>query len=539
MERNYTDFQEITRRFDICSVRKYHDLYLECDVLQLADIFEDVRKSLAETHKIDICNYIGLPSATWNAFLIATPSLKIPLYSSTKFAEFFESMIRGGVTSAPLRYAKRDDTHSIIYLDVNGLYPFVMQEYPYPKAPMVWEEGEKFPQDGDLNKFLLDYYFPTLESAGRGACLCVDLVIPKERHDYWDQFPPAPEHRTISGEYYDENGQLYPFLQRWSEINDEKIGKFKGLVGTLYDKKEYGVHWRVLRWYITHGLVVTKIYFAVSFGEEKYLAPYISRNISLRNERSDELGKIVYKLISNALYGKTMENKFNRTKYKIIEHGDKLKLLFEGGNMSSIIPINENFSIVKMNGDVVILDKPTYIGACVTEYAKLHMYELFYDKLMGLFGEKGIELVYTDTDSFIIRVEHVPGMTAEELFKYIDDHIPGLFGKIGGQVKSETGTDLIDEVIALRSKVYSYKTISGKVGKRAKGTTRAAQETSLTWEEFKKTLLELHTSIAVNSVFKKRAFTITTEELMKVALSANDGKRRILDDGIHTHSFGY
>lgn len=537
LRQNLPLFKDVCRVFHIGNSRDYHDLYLTCDVMQITDVFLKARQTLFETHHIDIAKYIGMPGASWAAFLKMNPDMELPLYRETRFAEFFSYMTRGGVTSAALRYAESDDMHSIIYLDVNGLYPYVMQQYKYPTGEMVWRTFDDV--SCRYNAFLLNTYFKHLEEEGRGACLCVDLHIPDEVKEKSDQFPFAPEHRLLKDCYFDADGEMYPFLRRWSEANNgEQMKSFYGLVGTLYDKDHYGVHWKLLQWYIRHGVVVTNIHFAVEFDEGDYLKEYVSLNISIRNTRSDELGKMVYKLLGNSIYGKTFESPFNRGTFLIIRDEDKLRGLLEEGNISSITPLEGGNCIVKVDSEEVVLDKPTYIGACVTEYAKLHMYTLFYDKLGRIF--KDLQLVYTDTDSFIIRVGHPrPGMTPHDLFEYIEENEPGLIGKNGGQLKSETGEDLIKEVIALRSKLYAYITESGKIGKRAKGTTAAAQEAELTWDAYKQALLELRAVPTHNMQFQRRGFKIRSVELVKQSISVNDGKRYIEEDGIHTHAWGW
>ena len=140
--------------------------------------------------------------------------------------------------------------------------------------------------------YFLENICKVLEDTGRGCCLSVDLHIPKSIKQLTDQFPFAPEHKLLNDCYLDEEGGLYPFFKKWSEANDGSlIQPFKGLVGTLYDKKNYGVHWRLLKFYVEHGLVITKIDFGVFFDEGDYLKDYVQLNINLRNQRSDELGK--------------------------------------------------------------------------------------------------------------------------------------------------------------------------------------------------------------------------------------------------------
>lgn len=536
LREQYKTVERIFTDFDVSCARDYHDIYLRCDVMQLADVFLGAIHTLWESHHIFLPEYLGMPGASWAAFLRHDPTLSIPLYTNTIFAEFFHDMTRGGVTSAPLRHAVADSTHSIIYLDVNGLYPYVMQAYKYPCGYMLWVNFGDDAQH-DCNRYLQENIFPDLERNGEGMCITVDLHYTRELKDYTDDYPFAPEHRVIYDEYFGEGQE---FLRNWSVANnDEKMKAFRGLVGTLYDKKQYTVHWRLLKWYIEHGLIVTKIYWGVRFEEGDYLAGYVRKNIEIRNTRKDELGKMVYKLMGNSIYGKTFESPFKRGAFEIVCDEAKLQGMIEEGNIATITPIDDLGWVVKMDGEEIVLDKPTYIGACVVEYAKLHMYELFYDKLKKLFAE--VRLVYTDTDSFIVQVSHPPELEdSKALFAYIKEKSPDLIGGIGGQVKSETGEDdTIAEVIALRSKVYAYKTKHGKIGKRAKGTTKAAQEMQLDWEEYKRVLEELKSKSTENMQFVRTRFSIATKTMNRQSLSANDGKRSICPNGVDTHAWGF
>lgn len=546
LQKNYSDTVNVIKTFHCQNARDYHDLYLCCDVLQLADVFNRSMDILWESHHIHLTKYLGMPSASWAAFLRFDPNMEIPLYEDTFYAEFFKGMIRGGITSAALRYAKSDERHSIIYLDVNGLYPYVMQAYKFPCGkfnfvPLGWTR--------ELARIKLYEYFDKFERENKGMCFCADLIIPDDVKYRTDMYPFAPEHRRIFREYYEDfdSRELTPFLKKWKEANDgETMSEFTGLVCTLYNKEKYNVHWRLLKFYMEHGVIVDKVYFGVSFDEGDYLAGYIRKNISIRNTRKDELGKTLYKLLGNSIYGKTFESPFKRNTFEIVRDKTKLQGLLEEGNIAAITPIDDLGWIVRMDGEDIILDKPTYIGACVCEFAKLHMYTLLYDKLMKIFpgnsDEIGCQLVYTDTDSFIVKVLHPDsiGSSTQDLFDYIKKCDPSLIGGIGGQVKSETGEDdTIEEIIALRSKVYAYITKSGHIGKRAKGTTYDAQEMQLDWDSYK-TALETLTSLDTrNAQFVRKTFHIASVDIFRRSLSVNDGKRYICADGIHTHAFGY
>jgi hypothetical protein len=541
------DTQTVIDVFRCRSAREYHDLYLCCDVMQIADVFERSMKILWDSHHIHLTRYLGMPSASWAAFLRHDPNLSIPLFENTFYAEFFKAMIRGGVTSAPVRHAVADSRHSIIYLDVNGLYPYVMQAYKYPCGLFKFKSGGWEGHD-ECTEHLFEI-FDRLERENKGMCFCVDLHIPDRVKRATDMYPFAPEHRQIYAEYYRDfdKKELTPYLKRWSAANEEeKMGAFNGLVCTLYDKEKYHVHWRILKFYMEHGVEVTKVWFGIEFDEGDYLAGYIRKNIEIRNKRKDELGKTLYKLLGNSIYGKTFESPFKRNTYEIVRDPIKMKGLIETGHVASVTPIDDLGWVVRMDGEDIILDKPTYIGACVTEYAKLHMYTLLYDKLIPMFpgteDDPGCQLVYTDTDSFIVKVRHPDeiGSTPKDLFDYIKSKDPDLIGGIGGQVKSETGEDdTIQEIIALRSKVYAYQTIHGHHDRRAKGTTHEAQELQLDWEAYKTTLECLTSFETHNNQFIRAKFKVKSANMLRRSLSVNDGKRYICEDGIHTHAFGH
>lgn len=544
---NYDDVKHVVEVFKCLTARDYHDLYLCCDVMELADVFNRSMEILWDSHKIHLTRYIGMPSASWAAFLRFDPSMKIPLYEETFFAEFFKGMIRGGITSAALRHAVADEKHSIIYLDVNGLYPYVMQKYKFPCGQFTFMP---FGWTGEQCAVRLDEYFRMFEREGKGMCFCVDMVITDEVKKLTDMYPFAPEHRRIYKEYYQDfdKKELTPFLRKWSENNaGEKMKEFTGLVCTLYDKQKYNVHWRLLKFYMEHGVKITKVWHGVLFDEGDYLAGYIRKNIAIRNTRKDELGKTLYKLLGNSIYGKTFESPFKRNTYEIIKDPIKLQGLLAEGNIASVTPIDELGWIVRMDGEDIILNKPTYIGACVCEFAKLHMYTLLYDKLFSIFPgtstEPGCQMVYTDTDSFIVKVRHpddVEIKSPKDLFDYIKTKDDTLIGGIGGQVKSETGEDdTIQEIIALRSKVYAYITKDGHIGKRAKGTTHDAQELQLDWDTYKQALESLKSIDTRNVQFVRNTFKIATLDVYRQSLSVNDGKRYICEDGIHTHAFGF
>lgn len=536
--------QNVARWLGFKKVGQWLDLYLFTDVLLLYCVFKDARDRLHHTHGVWLDKYVGMPATTWNAwlkYLAALPEDQrpiIPLYTNLTQALFFKRMTRGGVTCASRRYAESDATHTILYLDVNGLYPHAMRN-PFPAGEL---REKVYKLQGTDAEAKVKALFELWETRGGGGALELDLEVPDEHHDYFKDFPPAPEHRVLQHDMREGN----EYIERFEREHPGERTEFRGLVGTLLPKKHYGVHWRVLQWYLKRGLKVAALHRVISWTEEQeYLKGYVERNIQLRDVCHDALSKAVYKMMGNALYGKTFENPFNHTGVRVVRDPVHLSGLVREGSVHSILYQGQHGTLVRLEGEEVVMDKPTYIGACVTEYAKLHMYHIFYDLLVDkVFGRDNIELLYTDTDSIIVRVKHEEGLVDPDqgcgrLIERINE-LAGepLIGKLGGQMKSETGEDYIQQFVALRSKMYAYKTAKGKQEQRAKGTTKEAQQ-QLSFELYCEVLKGCGVKEVPNCRIARTDFRLQNVEQMRRALSANDGKRWISADGNTTLPFGH
>ena len=96
------------------------------------------------------------------------------------------------------------------------------------------------------------------------------------------------------------------------EMKPENYVKSKKLICDWTDKKNYLVHYRMLKFYVRHGMVVDKIHEIISFKQSKWLEKYINFNTLKRNKAKNDFEKDFYKLLNIAFYGKTMENVRNR-----------------------------------------------------------------------------------------------------------------------------------------------------------------------------------------------------------------------------------
>ena len=78
-----------------------------------------------------------------------------------------------------------------------------------------------------------------------------------------------------------------------------KIEKVEKLVANLHDQNEYVIHKRNLKQVLNHGLVLKKSH---------RVKPHIDMNTDLRKKAKNDFQKDFFKLMNNAVFGKTTEN---------------------------------------------------------------------------------------------------------------------------------------------------------------------------------------------------------------------------------------
>ena len=180
------------------------------------------------------------------------------------------------------------------------------------------------------------------------------------------------------------------------------------------------------------------------------------------------------------------------------------------------------------------------------------MYEFHYDYMKTKYDEYGeyVKLLFTDTDSLCYEImtddfykDISPDIKERfDTSNYPKDHPSGIETgvnkKVIGMFKDEAAGKQIVEFVGLRAKLYSYRMDQGKVEKRAKGVKKAVKK-NITFEDFKDCLLYGKTQRRQMNVIRSHQHEMFTETVNKVALSNEDDKRIVCDNGIETHAYGY
>ena len=151
------------------------------------------------------------------------------------------------------------------------------------KIYMSWAMSQKLPVGGfnwrkNISKFTEEFIKSYDEDSDKGYIFEVDVKYPKNLDGLHEDLPLLPERM--------------------------KIGKCKNLACNLYDKKNYVVHIRSLKQALNHGLILKKVHRVIQFNQEAWLKPYIDMKTEKRKEAKNDF----FKLMNNAIFGKTMEN---------------------------------------------------------------------------------------------------------------------------------------------------------------------------------------------------------------------------------------
>ena len=109
-EEDYQHAIKVWNTFECKSIRDYHNLYLKSDVLLLADVFENFRKTCLKHYKLDPAHYYTSPGLAWDACLKETGQ-KLQLLHDYDMLMMFERGIRGGITHISKRYAEANNKY--------------------------------------------------------------------------------------------------------------------------------------------------------------------------------------------------------------------------------------------------------------------------------------------------------------------------------------------------------------------------------------------------------------------------------------------
>ena len=540
-DKDYKHAQNVWNTFSLKNMGEYHDLYLQSDILLLADVFENFRKTCLEYYKLDPCHYFTSPGLSWDAMLKMT-DIKLELMTDIDMFQFIEKGLRGGISYIANRYGKANNKYMkdynkdkpskyIMYLDANNLYGWAMSQY-LPTGGFKWLKQNKI-DNLDLGKYN--------EQSKKGLILEVDLEYPNELHDIHNDYPLAPEKVKVT-----EN-MLSNYCKKIADKYNISTGLVHKLIPTLSKKEKYVLHYRNLQLYINLGLKVSKVHRVLEFDQSPWLKQYIDYNTEKRKNAKNDFEKDFFKLMNNSVFGKTMENIRKRVDVRLVTDIKKLlKLTSKPTYVSSKI-FNENLVAVHKIKETLTLNRPAYVGMCILDLSKTLMYDFHYNYIKSKYGKKA-KLLFTDTDSLTYEIE--ANDVYKDFFKDKDkfdnsdypEYSPFFYKKnkkVIGKFKDEAAGIPITEFVGLRSKMYSYMKDNQKGGKTAKGIKKNVIKNNIMHDDYKETLFNNKQMYHKMKTIRSENHQLGSYELNKVSLSCFDDKRYIHADGKKSYAYGH
>ena len=435
IETDYAHANNLFKKFNINNLGEYHDLYVRSDTLLLADVFENFRQSCLKNYELDPAHFVSLPGLAWQACLKKT-NVELELLTDYDMLLMVEEGIRGGICHAVQRYA-----------NANNKY---MKDYDKKKK-------SSYIQYLDANNLY-------------GKAMTEKLPV---RGFRWMENTFKIDEENLQNLHSD-----LPFLP-------------ERMICNLNDKKNYIVHINVLKQALDHGLKLKKVHRIIEFEQEAWLKEYIDVNTELRKKAPNDFEKDFFKLMNNAVFGKTMENVRKHRDIKLVKTDKKRNKLVSEPNFHTMKLIDNNLAIVGMRKAKVKMNKPIY---SILDTSKITMYEFWYDYVKIKYQDKA-KLCYMNTDSFVVNIK------TKDFYKDISQDVNKMFDtsnytfdrplptginkKVIGRMKDELGGDIITEFVALRPKEYSYITNNFIEMKKAEGTKKCVVNKMSRFDDYK------------------------------------------------------
>ena len=543
----YDFAQKVWDRFSCKTFQDYMEIYLLADCLLLCDVFENFRSNCLQQYNIDPCYYFCAPHFTFDAFLRHS-SLTLELLSDINQYLFIIKGIRGGMSMVSKRHAVANNKYVegynssksssfILYLDANNLYGRAMQEY------LPWKNFEW------MSPHQLNYDFSKrLEPEGEVGCIIqCSLEYPVALHDYHSDYPLAPIKKSIP------YGMLSPVARMICDKHKlKRTTNVEKLLATVEDKDFYILHYRNLQLYVSLGIRVKKIHAGIIFKQGPIMKSYVDFNSEKRAQATNKFDTDFYKLLSNSLYGKTIENPEKQSKVKLCSESSMYENYVGKPNFKNAKRINSKLMGVEMKYSSIKINKPFNIGMSILDLSKWHMYNFHYNVMKAIFGDR-VHLLYTDTDSFIYEISSAD--VYEELRPHARDYFDfsnypenhmlknSCNKKVPGKCKDESASKCITEFVGLRSKMYSFmfddkKDVSKAEVRVAKGVQKCVIFNDLRFSTYLNCLWNDEVKEHNFKTIRSMKHSVATYTQSKITLCPFEDKRYLLD-AINSVPYGH
>ena len=227
-----------------------------------------------------------------------------------------------------------------------------------------------------------------------------DVRVPVELQDHFAEMQPIFKNAMVTRD------DIGPFMRQYAVDHDMMSTPRRMLIGS-YRGDKILLATPLLRWYLTHGLVVDHVYQIIEYSPKPCFRHFGESVSAARRAGDADPDKAIIadtmKLLGNSAYGKTVTNidRHRNVRY-CTEVGTSL--LINNKRFRQLDVVTDDAYEITSNKSRVTYDLPLHIGFFVYQYAKLRMLQFYYDFVDRYVAGVNNHFVH---NRFVIVIRHI------------------------------------------------------------------------------------------------------------------------------------
>lgn len=248
-----------------------------------------------------------------------------------------------------------------------------------------------------------------VQSGGLFGMVEVDISVP-------DQWPDHFAHPTMTPhKFFQEMSPLFcttdvPFgvIGSHMQAHVKRFGlsqKARRLLVGGMKARQLLLATPLLKWYLDHGLEVTKIHQVIEFKPQRCFHHFVQEVSDARRQGDSDKSKAILadtcKLLGNASYGSTIMDKEKFQSVKYVQGEGEAMMEANLPQFKKLTPLleEEEYYEIEKAKKCLKMNLPIQIGYFILQYAKLRMLQFYYDFMDKFVNRDDFEYCEMDTDS--------------------------------------------------------------------------------------------------------------------------------------------